>query len=83
MKLLGIINPEMEELLKQEGITEDSMQGKIKKMRDTIMEKRDVIPIEEKESPSMETVISIRFKLYIGSINRSMWMTCRKRHIAW
>ena len=32
------------------------MQGKIKKMRDKIMQKRDVVPEEEKKDPSMDTV---------------------------
>ena len=72
MKYLGILNPEMENLLKSKGVTQDSMQGKIKKMRDKIMQKRDVVPEEEKKDPSMDTVNIIISKVIITSIKSSI-----------
>ena len=68
----------MEKLLKSEGVTQDSMQGKIKKMRDKIMQKRDVVPEEEKKDPSMDTVNIIISKVIITSIKSSIWKIYRK-----
>jgi hypothetical protein len=55
------------------------MHGKIKQMRDEIMKKREVIPEEEKESPSMETVIFI-INVLIISTRSNISKICRKKH---